>query len=90
MTKLTKSETLCLRVIAEAYKEPEHCVLFYSHIMNYTLLNQTQARRAVRSLARKGLVEHQVAFDCDDGKVMGSGYIATFKGIATAGELPSG
>lgn len=72
----------CLKELATALEYPEQCILFYSHITNYTGLTLPQARRAVRSLARKGLAEHKVAWDCDEGTVMGSGYMATTAGAS--------
>ena len=77
---INESERKCLKELAEAYSSPEHCVLFFLHFTNYTGLNLTQVRRAVRSLARKGLAEHSAAYDCDDGLMVGSGYILTAAG----------
>lgn len=79
--KIGETERKCLRLLVEAFSEPEHCILFYRHFTKRANINLTQARRAVRSLARKGLAEYSTAWDCDDGKVMGSGYMATHAGI---------
>jgi hypothetical protein len=85
--KLNATEVKCLNLLAEAYQFPEHCILFFQYFGDYAGLTLTQTRRAVRSLARKGLAEHSRCFDCDDGKVMGSGYMATAAGIALAKTL---
>lgn len=61
-------------------------VAYYSHITTWTGLNLSQARRATRSLARKGLAEHSIAWDDDEGTVRGSGYIKTKKGAQVMGE----
>lgn len=79
--KISDNERKCLKELAEAFECPEQSVLFYSHITNYTGLTLPQARRAVRSLKRKGLAEHTVCWDCDEGTVMGSGYMATDAGF---------
>jgi hypothetical protein len=72
-----------LRWLADAFDSPDHCILFFRYFTERGL-TLTQTRRAVRSLARKGLAEYSRAFDCDEGKVMGSGYMATPAGIALA------
>lgn len=57
-------------------------VAYYSHITEWSGLTLAQARRATRSLARKGLAERSIAWNNDDGLVRGSGYILTERGAA--------
>lgn len=82
--KITTTEKICLKLLVDAYDSPEHCVLFFKHFTTKTDLTLTQVRRAVRGLARKGLAEYTRCFDCDEGRVMGSGYMATMAGQSLA------
>jgi len=79
--KVSARERECLQVLFDGYSCPEQCVLFYSHIIHHTGLELTQARRAVRALARKGLAERSSCFD-DEGMIQGSGYCCTDAGAA--------
>jgi hypothetical protein len=80
-TKLSNRQKDCLKVFAEAVQYPDQCILFYTHITTDTGLHLTQARHAVRALARKGLVKRGACFN-DDGFIQGSGYYCTDAGLA--------
>lgn len=77
MKKLNSSEEKCLNVLVNASRLPEECILYYSEISKRAKLSILKTKRAVRSLARKGLAKHSVAWS-DEG-VAGSGYMAVFK-----------
>lgn len=85
--KVSAREMACLKVLADAYPCAEQNVLFYSHIVYETGLELTQARRAVRALARKGLAKRSSCYDYD-GMLAGSGYSATAIGFETAQPSP--
>lgn len=87
MSKLTISERKCLAILV-SQDEPDFCVLSFNYIANHARLNLAQTRRAVRRLARKGLAKYSVAFDCDDGKMAGGGYMAIRSALAQSTEKP--
>jgi DNA-binding MarR family transcriptional regulator len=79
--KLNKSECAALQALALRYAS-EESILFFRGVANLTGLTEAQAKRAVRSLARKGLAEYERAFDLD-GRICGSGYQCTQTGKLT-------
>lgn len=85
MQKLGKSEGKCLAVLAEYYHDEANYFPFAS-IAADTRLNLTQVKRAVRSLARKGLAQYARGLWNDEGPA-GSGYGCTEQGQKTAKEL---
>lgn len=62
---------------------------FFRHIAKGTKLNQTQVKRATRSLAQRGLVRLEALFREHDGLLAGSGYGLTRDGINAADALLS-
>lgn len=79
-------ETRALKALAAYYHGSGYCV-FFREISRKSKLTKHQTRRAIRSLARKGLAEyHRGLFD-DDGKVCGSGYCCTVAGIELFREM---
>jgi hypothetical protein len=75
----TDSEWLVLKVLDENYHE--NC-LYSSGVVDLTGLNRLQARRAIKSLVRRGMAELQRGLFDDDGKIAGSGYSCTQAGHA--------
>lgn len=78
---LSPHETKVLSVLAACYLDEDCCVLYYATICERSGLTLRQARRATRSLARKGLVEHTIAWDLDL-RPRGSGYMCLPAGKA--------
>lgn len=75
-------ESQALNVLASGYNECEPLYFYFKDVAKKTGLSESQSRRAVRSLARKGLAAYSVLWD-DDEHVMGSGYCCTALGAAT-------
>lgn len=75
---MTKSELSCLQYMAE-YGGRDYFFNFIT-IMSHVDLTRAQVKRAVRSLARKGLAEFRSGLMTEDGEVAGSGYGATTEG----------
>lgn len=80
--KIGTQESQALKVLASGYSECEPLYFYFKSVAKKSGLSESQARRAVRSLARKGLAEYSILWD-DDGHVMGSGYCCSRLGAAT-------
>jgi hypothetical protein len=78
-TTISERERRCLDELVEYFESDMNC-LYFKYIASETKLTESQVRRAVRSLARKGLAEYVRGLFDDDGQVAGSGYCATFQG----------
>lgn len=79
--KVNENEHKCLAVLAENFYDDSEWSAWYMHgIVTETKLELSQVRRAVRSLARKGLAAYERGLFNDDGQVAGSGYRATQAG----------
>ncbi len=78
-TKISEREEKCLEVLAGIYGNDADC-MYMKYIAKELGLEYRQVKRAVRSLARKGLAEYVRGLFDDDGMVAGSGYRATEKG----------
>jgi len=81
--KLSERERKCLESLVEILRgADEGACIYFRTVAQDTGLTEQQVRRAVRSLARKGLAEyHRGLFD-DDGFTAGSGYCPTKAGRA--------
>lgn len=79
MTAINYKERKCLKVLAEHYGLDSN-YLYFIHIMDVTKLTRGEVRRAVRSLARKGLAEYRRGLWSDDGPA-GAGYCCTKEGF---------
>lgn len=85
--KIGGSERAVLLQLRGYARRDENCI-YTRTIVELTGLKQTQARRAVRSLVRKGLAEyHRGVFDCD-GMLAGSGYCISPSGETLADTFP--
>ena len=72
-------EMKVLKVLADYYGS--ECPYLYTRtVAKKSGLNKKQARRSVRSLARKGLAEYMRGLFDDEGMLIGSGYGCTPKG----------
>lgn len=79
--KISERERKVLEVLVETYRNSEEGTCRYmKYIAQDCGLEYSQVRRAVRSLARKGLAEYHRGLFNDDGMVAGSGYCASKKG----------
>lgn len=86
--KLSDRELRCLAAIYDrAHGEMGYGVYFRS-IVTDTGLDQHQVRRSVRACARKGVTELVRGLFDDEGRVAGSGYGLTPKGIAFIRNTP--
>lgn len=74
--KLNKSELAVLIVL----NSDDYYLWTFSLVADEVDLTDLQSKRAVRSLARKGLAELTPAFSYDDGMLSGSGYRCSEKG----------
>ena len=79
---LNDHELACLKVLAEYYQDDEEHCLYFRTIEKAAKLDRSTVRRAVRSLARKGLAELHTGLFSSEGRVAGSGYCATEQGAA--------
>jgi len=77
--KIGNKERLVLTLLVESFEDEANCY-YIRGIANNTGLTEKEARRAVRSLARKGLTAHIKGLFDDEGMVAGSGYSATLAG----------
>jgi hypothetical protein len=77
---MTRSEIMVLELLDENYMES---CLYTLGVVNGTGLGRLAARRAIKSLVRRGYVELSIVFD-DDGMLAGSGYGCTPEGHAFA------
>jgi len=73
----TNSELAVLKILDEHYSES---CLYSSGVVDLTGLSRLQARRAIKSLVRRGMAELQRGLFDDDGKIAGSGYSCTKAG----------
>ena len=78
--KISQRERDCLVYLASFYGDEQDCTYFRVIAKEVGGITEKQARRAVRSLARKGLAEYVRGLFNDDGMVAGSGYRATKEG----------
>ena len=80
--KLSERELLCLKALVEFGNENEDgfCTTF-KHIAELAGLNETQGRRSVRALVRKGLAEYHRGLFNEDGDVAGSGHCVSPAGV---------
>lgn len=77
--KISHSEIKCLEVLVEYYSHDCNC-LYFRAFPEKTGLTLIGVKRAVRSLAKKGLAEYVRGLFDEDGFVAGSGYRATYEG----------
>mgnify|MGYP001603044916 CR=1 FL=1 len=77
--KVSEREKKCLEMLVTIYGNESDC-MYMTYIAKELKLDYSQVRRAVRSLARKGLAEYLRGLQDDEGLVAGSGYRATEKG----------
>lgn len=81
--KLSERELTVLKAYGESLEdEEEGSAVYMDFIAKKTKLTKKQVKRAVRSLARKGLTELLRGLFDEDGMVAGSGYALTRAGIA--------
>lgn len=80
--KLSDRERDCLLAIHDTAHGEQGYGVYFSTIATETGLEVFQVRRAVRSCSRKGVTELVRGLFNDDGRVAGSGYGLTQKGIA--------
>jgi len=86
MTTINYKERACLKVLAHYRGEDEDfCYLHFQTVMDATKLTRPEVRRAIRSLARKGLAEYGKGLWTDDGPA-GAGYCCTEEGLKHVGE----
>jgi len=78
--KINEKEEKCLRALAEYYDADANC-MYFRGVVEQTKLELKEVRRAVRSLARKGLAQFERGLFDDDGQVAGSGYRCTLEGV---------
>lgn len=77
--KLNTNERYVLLVLSR-YERDDFGYLNFSQIERKTGLDRKTIRRAVRSLARKGLTEFARGLCNEDGAFAGSGYACTHRG----------
>lgn len=81
--QISERESKVLKELVEVYRTSDEGTCRYiKYIAADVGLDYSQTRRAVRSLARKGLAEYHRGLFNDDGMVAGSGYCATKEGEA--------
>lgn len=79
--KINENERACLMVLVKYHEEDhEFCYLGFQTITEDTGLDRKQVRRAVRSLARKGLAEFRSGLTTINGEMAGSGYRCSNEG----------
>ena len=79
--KVSDRELEVLKVLAESYHDVDDWgALYLRGITAETKLDTGQARRAVRSLARKGLAQYERGLVDEEGMMAGAGYRATAAG----------
>ncbi len=86
--KINERERLCLEVLMECYSDEGMGYVVFRPIIKDTGLTRPEVRRAVRSLARKGLAHYSNALWSDDGP-MGAGYCCTEAGKSFLAEGPT-
>jgi len=84
----TKSERAVLKCLEEHSSHDENC-LPSGFIATLTDLSLLQARRAVKSLQRRGYAELVRGIFRDDGSLAGSGYCCTPEGRTTSRSMSS-
>lgn len=85
---LTASESKVLKCLGERARYDENC-LPSGFIASLTDLSLLQARRAVKSLQRRGYAELVRGIFRDDGLLAGSGYCCTAEGRTASSTLAS-
>ena len=80
VTKVSEREQAVLNILANHYENDEANCLYMSYIANELKLEISQVRRAVRSLARKGLAILERGLMDYDGYLQGGGYRSTSGG----------
>ncbi len=80
MKNISERELKCLKILVKYYLQYDAGV-FFDTIAKETKIAKNKVRCAVRSLARKGLVEYFTGLMDDDGFLVGSGYCVTQKGV---------
>lgn len=86
---ISPTELACLRILAERYDDDEGNCYYFRSIAKETKLEIPLVRKAVRSLARKGLAEYMRGLFDQDGMVAGSGYSCTAAGAEVVKEFES-
>ncbi len=86
MTTMSDRERRCLRVLAARYNSEAKNCLYFRTVAKRTGLTETQARRSVRALARKGLAKYVRGLFDEDSNLVGSGYCCTDAGAAALKE----
>ena len=84
--KISEREKKCLTHLLTLYNSDQDCT-YFRYVAKDTGLEEKQVKRAVRSLARKGLAEYVRGLFDEDGFVAGSGYRATELGRKLGDEL---
>ena len=77
--KINEKEKKVLQFLAQFWEDVFNCV-FFKYIAEETKLTVKEARRACRSLGKKGLTKYVTGLFHDDGMIAGSGYCCTRKG----------
>ncbi len=81
MTKpLTQSESKVLECLSDRFADEDNNCLPSGFIASLTDLSLLQARRAVKSLQRRGYAELIRGIFNDEGQICGSGYCCTIAG----------
>ncbi|WP_448043775.1 helix-turn-helix domain-containing protein [Bradyrhizobium liaoningense] len=84
---LTESETLVLGILFDHYYSDSNC-LYSRYIAKLCNLTMLQARRAIKSLERRGYVELIRGIFDSDGAIVGSGYCCTSLGRDVWSSIP--
>lgn len=84
IVKLGEHQRRVLGVLAEGFNgdDCEWRAYYFRHVQKLTGLTLSQARRACRTLAGKGLAKCEHGLLTEDGEVAGSGYRCTEAGRA--------
>lgn len=77
--RLNDVQLRCLNAL-DGCSDPEWQYASFAPVMKITGLPRPEVRRAIRSLARKGLAEYSAALCTEDGDFAGAGYRITIAG----------
>lgn len=88
--KVNDKELAVLRIIAEDYDDVDWRAWYMRGIAKELKVEIPQVRRALRSLARKGLAAYERGLFDEDGQVAGSGYRCTKAGFELVEKLNPG
>ena len=80
---MSPQEARCLKELAEAYPDDECSILTFAGITERSGLSAREVRPAIHELARLGYVRRAAIFG-SDGRLAGSGYIATRLGLVAS------